>query len=102
METRDTSPIGGTLEDFLTETGDHDHVYDTAIKRVLAWQMDEARKAAEMSKSALAAAVGTSRSQIDRALDPANVAVSIDTLNRVATALGKTLRIELVDAPRPQ
>ena len=101
METNNTGSIGGTLEDFLTETGDHDHVYDTAIKRVLVWQMEKARKSADMSKSALAIAVGTSRSQIDRALDPANVAVSIDTLNRVAMALGKKLRIELVDAHRP-
>ena len=97
MGTHDTGPLGGTLEDFLVETGDAEAVYDTAIKRVLAWQMEEARKASAMSKSALAAAVGTSRSQLDRALSPENVAVSIDTLNRVATALGKRLKIELVD-----
>ena len=72
-------------------------VHDTAIKRVLAWQFEEARKASTMSKSALASAVGTSRSQIDRALDPENVSVSIETLSRVATALGKRLKIELVD-----
>lgn len=97
MAAHDTAPLGGTLEDFLGETGDRDAVYDTAIKRVLAWQMEEARKASTLLKSALAAAVGTSRSQLDRVLDPENVAVSIDTLNRVASALGKRLKIELVD-----
>ena len=97
MDTHDDGPLGGTLEDFLAQTGDAEVVYDTAIKRVLAWQFEEARKASTMSKSALAATVGTSRSQLDRALDPENVSVSIETLNRVATALGKRLKIELVD-----
>jgi len=98
MTIDNSGPLGGTLEDLLTETGDRHAVYDAAIKRVLAWQMEEARQAAEISKTALAATVGTSRSQIDRTLDPENLAVSLETLNRVAAALGKRLKIELVDA----
>ena len=97
MASNDSGPVGGSLEELLAESGIRDDVYDAAIKRVLAWQMEEARKAAAITKTELAATVGTSRSQIDRALDPENVAVSIDTLNRVASALGKRLKIELVD-----
>jgi len=97
MASNDSGPVGGSLEEFLAESGIRNDVYDAAIKRVLAWQMEEARKAAAITKTELAATVGTTRSQIDRALDPENVAVSIDTLNRVASALGKRLKIELVD-----
>jgi len=97
MASNDSGPVGGSLEEFLAESGIRNDVYDAAIKRVLAWQMEEARKAAAITKTELAATVGTTRSQIDRALDPENVAVSIDTLNRVASALEKRLKIELVD-----
>jgi len=91
--------LGDTLEEFLIEEGIRDEVYDTAIKRVLAWQFEQARTAQSLSKSALAATVGTSRTQIDRVMDPENLAVSIDTLSRVAAALGKGIKIELVDLP---
>ena len=97
MATVDAAPIGGTLEDFLTENAIRDEVYEVATKRVLAWQMEQARKMASMTKTELAATVGTSRSQIDRALSPENLAVSLETLNRVAAALGKRLKIELID-----
>ena len=59
-----------------------------SIKRVLAWQFEEARKAAHLGKTGLADAMHTSRSQIDRGLDPENVAVSLDMLSRAAMALG--------------
>ncbi len=91
--------LGDSLEEFLIEEGIRDHVYDTAIKRVLAWQFEQARTSQSLSKTALAATVGTSRTQIDRVMDPKNLAVSIDTLNRVAAALGKGIKIELVDLP---
>ena len=77
-----------------------DEVYDIAIKRVVAWQFEEARKARSLTKGALAKTMGTSRSQVDRVLDPDNVAVSLDMLNRAASALGKRLKIELEDGPK--
>ncbi|WP_237155493.1 helix-turn-helix domain-containing protein [Oryzibacter oryziterrae] len=96
-DTIDSGALGGSLEDMLTETGQREEVYGEAIKRVLAFQIDAARKTRAMSKSALAETVGTSRTQIDRVLDPENVSVSLETLERAARAVGKTLRIELVD-----
>ncbi len=91
------SSIGGSLEDMLDELGEKEDVYGEAIKRVLAWQIEEARKSRSLTKSGMAAAMGTSRTQVERVLDPLNVAVSIDTLERAARSVGKTLRIELVD-----
>jgi antitoxin HicB len=89
--------IGGSLEDFLDELGEKEAVYVTAIKQVLAWQIEEERKSQALSKSDMAAKMGTSRSQLDRVLDPSNVGISLDTLERAARSLGKRLKIELVD-----
>jgi antitoxin HicB len=90
-------PLGETLEEFLESVGLREEVYDGVIKRVLAWQLEQARKKRAMTKEKLAARMKTSRSQLDRVLDPDNYAVSIQMLNRAAMALGKHLRIELVD-----
>src|ERR1700722_15078321 len=84
----DKGPVGETLEAFLAEVGIRDEVYDAAVKRVISWQFEEARKAQALSKTEMAATRGTSRSQVDRVLDPDNVAVSLEMLTRAATALG--------------
>lgn len=89
--------VGGTLEDFLDDLGERQEVYGEAIKRVLTWQIDAARKEQSISKSDMATRMGTSRTQVNRVLDPRNVAVSLDTLDRAARSVGKKLRIELVD-----
>jgi ribosome-binding protein aMBF1 (putative translation factor) len=89
--------IGGSLEDLLDSTGEREEVYDEAVKRVIAWQLEEARKAAGLSKSDVAGRLGTSRSQLERILDPANAAVSLAALDRAARAVGKRLKVEIVD-----
>ena len=38
----------------------------------------------------------TSRSALDRLLDPKNASVSLDTLTRAAAAVGSEIRLELV------
>ena len=91
------SSVGGTLESFLEERGERGEIYSAALKRALAWQIEQARKAKGLSKSAMAARMGTSRSQLERVLDPANSAVSIDSLSRAAHSVGKKLNIEIVD-----
>ncbi|MFC5757223.1 helix-turn-helix domain-containing protein [Rhizobium sp. GCM10022189] len=92
------SSVGGTLEDFLAELGEKEEVYGEAIKRVLTWQIEEARKAQSITQSEMAAKMGTSRTQVKRVLDPRNVAVSLETLDRAARSVGKRLKVELVDA----
>jgi antitoxin HicB len=90
-------PLGDSFESFLESEGIRDEVYSAAVKRVIAWELDEARKANDLSKTAMADAMHTSRSQVERVLDPENVAVSLDVLNRAALAVGKRLKVELVD-----
>ncbi len=89
---------GSSFDSFLEEDGILDEVEAAAIKRVLAWQLAEAMKAGKVSKKTMAERMGTSRSQLDRLLDPANSAVHLQTITRAARAVGKRLRLEMVDA----
>ena len=69
-----------------------------AVKRVISWQLAEAMRKKKKTKQALAKELNTSRSQLDRLLDPQNIAVSLDTITRAARALGKRLIIRIADA----
>lgn len=89
---------GSSFESFLEDEGMLEEVDAAAIKRVIAWQLSEAMKARKMSKKEMAEKIGTSRSQLDRLLDPANSSVHLQTIARAARAVGKRLRIEMVDA----
>lgn len=96
LNSRD-EPLGGSLANLLEETGERDEVYGEAIKRVLSWQIEKARQERELSKSEVAGRMGTSRSQFDRVIDPTNTAVSLETLDKAARAVGKRLVVEIVD-----
>jgi antitoxin HicB len=89
---------GSSFDSFLEEEGILEEVEAAAIKRVIAWQLAEAMKAAKISKKNMAERMGTSRSQLDRLLDPDNSAVHLQTIAKAARALGKRLRFEMVDA----
>ncbi len=91
------SPIGSSFESFLEEDGLLEAVDEAAVKAVIAWQVAEEMKGRGLTKTALADAMRTSRSQVDRLLDPSNAGVALHTLYRAATVLGKQLKIELVD-----
>ncbi|MDE1147363.1 MAG: Fis family transcriptional regulator [Azospirillaceae bacterium] len=101
MTTRDHDHLGSSFESLLIAEGTRDETYAEAIKRVVAWQLEDARRQADLSKSAMAETMRTSRTQLDRVLDPDNVAISLDTLARAARAVGKTLKIELIDDITP-
>lgn len=90
---------GSSLQDFLEEEGIYAEVESVAIKRVLAWQFEQAMEKQQKTKLAMARQLNTSRSQLDRLLDPANTAVSLETLTRAASILGKQLVLELRDHP---
>jgi hypothetical protein len=68
---------------------------EVAIKRVLAWQIAEAMKTQGITKTAMAARMRTDRRQLDRLLDPNNPSVTLSTLRRAASAVGRTLRVDL-------
>jgi len=70
---------GSTFDSFLEEEGILEEVEAVAIKRVLAWQLEQEMKRQQKTKQAMAKQLRTSRSQLDRLLDPRNVSVSLDT-----------------------
>lgn len=88
--------VGSAFEDFLAEEGVSEETNAIAVKRVLAWQLEQAMDEKQISKRAMAAAMKTSRSQLDRILDPENDRVRLDTLAAAAHVLGLTLRLEVV------
>ena len=95
--TKSTNPHwGSTLDDFLDEEGIREEVTTAAIKKVIAWQLGEEMKKKQITKKRLAELMHTSRAQIDRILDPDKGNVTIETLQRAASLLGRQLRLELV------
>ena len=88
--------LGSTLDDFLKEEGIYDEVTTAAIKRVIAWQLGQEMRKKRITKKRLAELTQTSRTQIDRILDPEKGNVTIETLQRAASLLGRQLRLELV------
>lgn len=94
-----TNPhVGSNFEDFLREEGILDDVTTIAVKRTLALQLEAEMKRQRLSKSELARRLETSPTQIARLLDPDNDRVQLATLQKTAAAVGKRLRLELVDA----
>ncbi len=91
----DAGRAGASFDAFLAEEGMLEETNERAIKRVIAWQLSTAMEAEGLSKAALAERIGTSRSQLDRLLDPMAGNVTLATLSRAARALGRTLRLEL-------
>jgi DNA-binding Xre family transcriptional regulator len=89
---------GSSFDSFLEVEGILDEVEAAAIKRVIAWQLAEAMKAGKISKKTMAERMGTSRSQLDRLLDPENSAVHLQTIARAARAVGKRLHMDMIDA----
>lgn len=88
--------IGSRVEDFLDEEGILESATAKAVKNVIAWQLAEEMKAKRMTKKRLAELMKTSRAQIDRILDPQKGNVTIETLQRAASLLGRKVRLELV------
>lgn len=89
---------GSKFDDFLAEQGLLEDVTATAMKRVLAWQIEQAMKKQRITKTAMAKRMGTSRAALDRLLDADNTSVTLQTMGRAAAALGKELSIMLRDA----
>jgi len=95
MTKRKKNPhVGSSFDDFLVEDGLLADTESVAIKRVIAFQIARLMKEEGVSKSEMARRMNTSRSALDRLLDPENDSVSLQTLERAAQALGKRLRIE--------
>lgn len=96
MAKRSKGSVGSSFESFLEEEGVASATKSIAIKRVLAWQLEAAMKQEHLSKNQMAKAMKTSRSQLDRILDPDNDKIQLDTVIKAAQVLGRKLHIELV------
>ena len=92
--------IGSKLNDLLAEEGLLDEVELVALKRVLAYQMDELRKAMKLSKQQMALRMKTSRAAVDRLLSPENTSITLQTLGQAAHALGATWDFTLKKNPK--
>ncbi|MBD3376622.1 helix-turn-helix domain-containing protein [candidate division KSB1 bacterium] len=90
--------FGSNFDDFLKEEGILAEVEANAIKRVVAFQLADLMQKENISKTAMAKRMKTSRSSIDRLLDPQNKSVTLQTLERAALVLGKRLEIKFVGA----
>jgi hypothetical protein len=92
----DNPYTGSSFDDFLLEEGLYTECSAIAIKRVLARQLAEEMKRQNLTKTEMAKQMQTSRAQLDRLLDPEKTGVSIETITRAASVVGRQLRIELV------
>jgi predicted XRE-type DNA-binding protein len=86
---------GSSLDDFLKEEGIFEEAQAQAIKEVVAWQLDEAMKKRKISKNKMAALLKTSRTQVDRLLNPKSD-ITLGSLQRAAAIVGRRVSIELV------
>jgi len=92
----DNPHIGESFDSFLRDEGIYDEVTATAIKRTLALQIEQVMAAQHISKSEMARRMKTSTTQLGRLLNPDNDRIQLDTLVRAASAVGKSLSVNLV------
>jgi antitoxin HicB len=96
--TNNNPHIGSSFDDFLDEENLLVEANEIAIKRVIAWQLQQEIESKHMTKTDVAKAMGTSRAAVDRLLDPNNTSVTLNTLSRAARILGKKIEIDLIEA----
>ena len=88
--------IGTDYSDFLKEDGIYEEVNDIAIKRVIAYQLEQEMKAQNITKTKMAEMMNTSRAVVNRLLNPDNSSLTLSTLESATHALGKRLNISIV------
>jgi len=87
--------IGRDFDEFLRDDGLLDDAESVAAKRVIAFQIAREKERANISQAELDRRMHTSRSSVERLLDPANPSVTLSTLERAASAIGKRLTVQL-------
>ncbi len=87
--------IGSNFDDFLRDNGMFEDVSLVAIKRYIAYELSQKMKLSKLSKTQMAKQMETSRSSLDRLLDPDNDSVTLRTLQNAVKTLGGRLKIEI-------
>jgi len=90
---------GSSFDSFLEEEGILEEVDAVAVKRVISWQLQQEMAARHISKKALAERLNTSRTQIDRLLDPENASVNLTTITRAAREVGLRFKVSMERIP---
>jgi predicted XRE-type DNA-binding protein len=88
--------LGSDFDDFLAEEGLLVEVEATAIKRVIAYQIEQEMNQRGLTKTEMAKKMKTSRSSLDRLLDPQNASINLQTIIKATSILGKKLKIEFI------
>jgi antitoxin HicB len=91
---------GSNFDDFLKQENLFEEVHAKALKRALAEQIGDGMESANLTKMAMAEKMATSRSQLDRVLDPDNISIQLDTLIKAARAVGKVVEIRIKRMPK--
>lgn len=89
----DKKHIGTSFDDFLTERGLLEDAEAVAIKRIMAYELEQAMKERKLSKTKLAIELDTSRAAVDRLLDPENTSITLKNIEKIAKFLGRKLII---------
>ena len=84
------------FDDFLKEEGIYQETNDIAIKRVIAYQLEQEMKAQKITKTKMAQLMQTSRAVVNRLLNPDNSSLTLNTLEAATNALGKKLNISII------
>lgn len=95
MSKKSNAHVGSSLDDYLKAEGTFEELQTKAIKEVIAWQLEEAMKERGVSKAGMAKLLHTSRTQVNRLLDPTSD-VTLSSLQRAAALVGRQVRLELV------
>ncbi len=88
--------IGSDFSDFLKEDGIYEQTSDIAIKRVIAYQLEQEMKKQKVTKTKMAKMMNTSRAVVDRLLNPDYNSLTLNTLEKAVNVLGKKLNIAIV------
>jgi antitoxin HicB len=98
MKLKNNLHVGSDFDDFLREEGIYEEVEAAALKKVIAAALGKQMKRRRISVSKLANELGTSRAAIDRILDRENTSITLNTISRMASALGCRVRLQIVAA----
>ena len=90
--------LGSDFDDFLAEEGMLEEVTAVAVKRAIAWQIEQEMSAQKITKTAMAKKMRTSRASLNRLLDANDTSLTLTTLAGAAAALGRRIKLELAPA----
>ena len=93
---KEHSPLGSSFDEFLGDDGLYEEATLAATKRVLVMQLAAEMENQHISKTQMARRMHTSRSALERLLDPENESVTLQTLDKAARSLGRRIAVALI------